>query len=577
MAAPITPPLAINPIITIQPVQTAVSGREFTGQQALLALMADGSVVRGFVINRDQKNNPIIRTPSGDFVVESEGIFIKTGSSIAFKVDSSQPSLARIVTIDDQSPEAYSTQNIRAGLAEDTIARPQLGTLTQTARAGGQPVSLPLLQAVVLQALTTSQAPAQAIPPALNQLSPGTPLNVTVYDVKLPPIPVSVASMPAAANLSSLLPGATSGNPPAPLPSSIAAPLAAAFFAFEKAQNLPSGPAMQALPQPPAQQTAPQTSPASQGMPTAPAQPQPQTVSVPPGQTAFTATVIGHGEDGSNIIHTPFASLKIFTAQPLPSNTTLTITAETGVTSMQAIPVAQAPIAPPPLPVPPSFNYLGPALAQLMASDPSIARELMTQLPVVGHRFTSGLLFFLAAVKSGDRRGAFSALEMGRMENTAPGLLSQFNRDIRELHQAFVNPPFDEWRPVHLPLVFGSQVETARLYVRREPDESAAKAEKISGGNRFLLDLQLSELGDMQLDGFVRHGERGKSLELFLRSAKPLDANISQDIRGLFVNATEATGMAGNIVFQQGAEHFVKPQQKPTAPPGDSATHTILA
>ncbi len=573
MAAPITPPLAINPIITIQPVPVAVSGREFTGQQALLALMADGSVVRGFVINRDQKNNPIIRTPSGDFVVESDGIFIKTGSSIAFKVDSTQPSLARIITIDDQTPEAYSAQNVRPGLAEDTIAKPQLGALTQTARAGGQATaSLPLLQAVVLQALTTSQSPAAAIPQMLTQLPAGTPLNVTVYDVKLPPIPVSVASMPTASNLASLLPNA-SGNQAA-VPSSIAAPLAAAFFAFDKAQNLPQGPAAQTL-----QQAAPQSTPqqAAQPTPQTPQAPQGQPIALPPGQTAFTATVIGHGEDGSNIIHTPFASLKVFTAQPLPSNTTLTITAEAATVTTPQIPVAQAPIAAPQLPLPPNFQYLGPAISQLLASDPTIARELLLHLPVVGPRFTSGLLFFLAAVKGGDRRGVFNALEMGRMENAAPGLLTQFNRDMRELSQAFTNPPFDEWRPVHLPLVFGSQVETAKLYVRREPDESSNKIEKISGGNRFLLDLHLSELGDMQLDGFVRSGERGKSLELFLRSAQPLDEAISQDIRNLFVGATEATGMAGNIVFQQGAEHFVKPQPKPPTPPRDGAKHTILA
>ena len=43
---------------------------------------------------------------------------------------------------------------------------------------------------------------------------------------------------------------------------------------------------------------------------------------------ALQATVIGHGEDGSNIVHTPFATVKIYTDQPLPSGTNLIVTAE---------------------------------------------------------------------------------------------------------------------------------------------------------------------------------------------------------------------------------------------------------
>lgn len=561
---------------------TTVTGHDATGAPHLLAMLADGSFVRGFVINRDAKNNPIIRTEFGDFVVES-AVFIKTGSEVVLQTDKTKTTFASIVSIDHQKPEEYSTENTRA---------PQTDTITASAfRAVGQPSTagkaspLPVLQAVLLQALgssatpTATPAPGPLMPPALAQLMSGASLSVTVLDIELPVMPVSASTVANASNLSSLLPPKapnTSGQAtPAPsLPGALPPTLAAALLGAPVPTPAPALSPTQTLP------TALPLSP------TLPLSPGLQAVStyaqsalathIPaafiPGSPTVIATVIGHGEDGTTIVHTPFGSLKLDSPQPLPSGTNIKIALEL---------IAPGSVLPPDVAArsaatTPPFSYLGAALSQLMASDPAMARVFTAQLPTIGPKFVSGLLYFLSAVKSGERRGVFNPSETGRIETAAPSLLGQMSREVRELHQVFTNPPPEQWRPVTLPLIFGTQVELAQLYIKGEPQEQNGTVGSSQNGQRFLLDLHLSALGDMQLDGFVREMPRAKSLELYIRTADVMEPQFTQDIRSIFTSALEATGLTGHVVFEVGSERFAKPSAGARQSP-DPQSQTILA
>jgi hypothetical protein len=117
MTIPIQPPAPVNTVITIQPVATAIPNRDSAPGANPLATLPAGTTVEGFVVNRDAQNNPILRTPLGDLRITSD-VFLKTGSEVVFRVDTSQASLARIVTVDGLSPQEYSAQSSR-GLTQD--------------------------------------------------------------------------------------------------------------------------------------------------------------------------------------------------------------------------------------------------------------------------------------------------------------------------------------------------------------------------------------------------------------------------------------------------------------------------
>ena len=188
---------AVNPIVTIQAIGSSAAISEGDGGANPLASMTNGTTVEGFVVNRDAKNNPILRTAVGDLRVTSE-VFLKTGSEVIIRVDNSVATLARILTVDGLTPQDYSnqTQAARAGITKDTISasslQPLLGNTAATQTKASAPTANPVLQAVVLQgqptatnlsllatALAASQSgPVQALA-QLSQLRAGTPIRLS--------------------------------------------------------------------------------------------------------------------------------------------------------------------------------------------------------------------------------------------------------------------------------------------------------------------------------------------------------------------------------------------------------------
>ena len=67
---------------------------------------------------------------------------------------------------------------------------------------------------------------------------------------------------------------------------------------------------------------------------------------------------------------------------------------------------------------------------------------------------------------------------------------------------------------------------------------------------RFIVDVELSNLGRIQLDGLVN--SKGRQFDLYLRSEKPFAKSLRGDINKIFVDFTEVTGISGNIILQTG-------------------------
>lgn len=580
MSQPITP---VNAIITIQALAPAVTNRDATGVDTLLTSLPDGTVVNGFVVTRDRNNNPVLRTPYGDVLVHSS-IFLKTGSEVVFKVDPALASRARILTIDSLAPEEYAAIAATQGLTTDTIETPQRITAQALERQ-----QLPVLNAIVLHALKPGatpragsfNSPQPPVPPALAQLSSGMSLTLTVTDVKLPPMPVAVNNLPQPAALAQLL--AMPDTPSTSTTTKSAAP--SAISMMPASENTPAQTSTStALPYAQASSAyqhssaPPLTHGTSTPLPNTPATIASDSLPAAAQRPVFTAMVIGHGEDGANILHTSFATLKLFTPQPLPTGTALEIQAEPAEATQHATPITTFSTLTPRTPVnTQDFAYLARALEQLTMADPTLTRELMNQLPVIGPKFTSGLVFFIAAAKHGNLREMLGLRTTSRLESLTPELVTRLGKDLAAFQQGLADSPLADWKPLPLPLIFGSAVEPAKLFIRKEADEEGTSAiNKTGGGHRFLLNLHFSELGDMQFDGFIKNAAGSKSFDLVMRSELPLEGEINTAIRQIFEDAIGATGLRGQIIFQHGRERFVEPEAIHPQSSG-GAPHTILA
>ncbi len=198
---------------------------------------------------------------------------------------------------------------------------------------------------------------------------------------------------------------------------------------------------------------------------------------------------------------------------------------------------------------------LGETLTLLAATNPPAARHLAAQvIPRLDSSLTSGMLFFISALRGGNVRGWLGEGVERTLQRHRPGLLGRLGDDFRAISRTADDPQGGEWRSVPIPLLGGESLEQIRLHIRRHGDDDETGDDKAQ--SRFIVDLSLSRMGRMQLDGLVRGGE-SKRLDLIVRSPSPLTPAMREDIRRIFSAAGEATGIKGGVTFQATPANFV--------------------
>ena len=86
------------------------------------------------------------------------------------------------------------------------------------------------------------------------------------------------------------------------------------------------------------------------------------------------------------------------------------------------------------------------------------------------------------------------------------------------------------------------------------------------------MEVDLTQLGEMQMDGFVRRQESGVQFDLIIRSLQPLPAPVQQDILQIYNDAGAITGYKGSLAFQAVREFPVNPMEEIAA-----RTGTVMA
>lgn len=601
----------INSLVSITPLTTPPASRDATGGvPPQLVGVAPGTTVEGFVVNRDTQSNPILRTALGDVLVKSD-VFIKTGSEVVFRIDTTQPGHARILTIDGMPPQDYAAANAR-GLAGDTItnatqAAQQAGVAGKVAAA---PIQALLVSTTPLPAATIASNPLLAavaagtapITPGLLKLTQGAQIQIKLLDVALPlpeekpteakpsaqssstqqampasqrpdgktPEASGMANARTAQIATANLPG--SENPPAhslaslvrdaapedPYAALLTPPTLAAAKAQATARNLP-------LPREPASNAQATSSPQQAATP-AKAN---ATAPLPPA--GILAYVLGHEGDGATILQTPIGTLKTYLPQKLPVGSAVRMDV-----MPTALPQPGAAGATAPAPGDPASDVVAlaqtwPALDEalnLLPASNDGARPLMAAMPEIGPRLTSGLLFFIAAVKTGDLKQWIGPRALAALESRAPALVERLKGDMTQLQGLLVDSPLQQWNSAMVPMLYQGQLEHARLFFRDDSGEGDGKKKKGEGDQRFIVEVDTSHLGEVQFDGFVRKSAQAKQFDLIVRSSLALPNELQAQIRITFENGMNSSGMKGYLAFQQGSQHFVRPMASNSKPSG---------
>ncbi|OEJ68285.1 hypothetical protein BEN30_06660 [Magnetovibrio blakemorei] len=215
-----------------------------------------------------------------------------------------------------------------------------------------------------------------------------------------------------------------------------------------------------------------------------------------------------------------------------------------------------------------TWPNLDEALQVLAQADPTRAQHLaQTALPQPGNKLSSQMLFFLSALKGGDVKAWLGENTTRILDRERPGLVGRLNGDFQIMSKMADEPQSGDWRLALVPLYNGSEIEQLRMYYRGGGGQGEEEHE--ADDTRFVLDLDLSNIGHLQIDGLMKTSS--KKLDLIVRSEEPLPIAWRTDIIDIFTTGQEITGIGGGLAFQAAPGNFI---EFPT--PTDLAAHPGL-
>jgi len=391
-----------------------------------------------------------------------------------------------------------------------------------------------------------------ASPAASPNLAPAAPITEPAPAAEPqgigPPPPATAAGpppLPAGTTLVVRIAGFTlpTEAPPAEAPAEAPPPAAAPTPSPQAAS--PAAPAASPAPAAPGQPTpampaAPSAAPAPTAAPAsaapAPAAPLP---SLPP---SLPGTMAASSRPNFPLVDTAVGTLALDAVIDLPPGTKVELTVVT-----QPTPPARPPEA---KPAESPFAGLQDGLDSLRQAEPELARQVAARLPQLGPQLASQLALIAGAVQRGNAAellgdGVAKALEKAGRHD----LLTQLDAALHALKgNASLPQAGNDWQAVLLPLLVEDRLEQMRLVYRRPPDDHDQARDRDEQGTRFLVDVEMSRLGPLQLDGLVKGN--AKRFDLIVRATKPLPETMRQDIVQIFAAALEGYGMTGSASFQ---------------------------
>ena len=143
---------------------------------------------------------------------------------------------------------------------------------------------------------------------------------------------------------------------------------------------------------------------------------------------------------------------------------------------------------------------------------------------VTPQTISTGLLLFMAALKSEDFRNWIGSDNVKWLQNQGHDALVK-KAEVREflaLARPFTSPAPHSWQSLFFPVAVDGTVQQARLFVKRDRKQGNKQDGKGGEDTRFVVEVDLSQLGELQMDGFVRKRENEVQFDMMIRSLTPL-------------------------------------------------------
>ncbi len=274
------------------------------------------------------------------------------------------------------------------------------------------------------------------------------------------------------------------------------------------------------------------------------------------GQTA-TGVVTAVTTQGQAVVQTHAGTVNLATPSPLPPGTTVSFLingplspATNGVQNTLLAHSAEI------IMETHKWPQLDEAVRTLSEGHPSLGQQVVNSLlPKSDATLAANIILLIAALRGGDIRNWFGDAPVRALQRLKPDLMARLHDDFSQIRRLSDDTSGNDWRSYPVPFLNGQEIEQIRLFVRQNANADDEDETDANQGTRFVIDLDLRYMGQLQLDGLVR--SQKKQFDLIIRSDNPLAMEIQNAIRGIFQTAMEQMMNNGGLTFQSAPANFV--------------------
>lgn len=215
-----------------------------------------------------------------------------------------------------------------------------------------------------------------------------------------------------------------------------------------------------------------------------------------------------------------------------------------------------------------TWTVLTHALETLRQTDETAFNTVKNILPQTGNKLPALMLSFMNAAAQGTPFAAWfgetNAAALKNMGEKGETLLRRLEKEFSASAKKATDGR-NSWKGWDIPLLSGSVVEPVSLFLQRPPEETDKPvSRKMTTGNgvRFVLDLNLSKLGKMQMEGLAHRRER--IFELTIRHKNDLPSFFDSKVHFLFTETLSALNYAGTLQVKK-TDDFISfmPEETP--------------
>jgi hypothetical protein len=303
---------------------------------------------------------------------------------------------------------------------------------------------------------------------------------------------------------------------------------------------------------PPMVQGSPSVSPGPIAMPQATPQTLTATVigMMPQGQPLVSMPTTGGGIQQHAILQFPASNLPIGTQIQIVPTMPLQTASAPGLPPVQALPLLHGV----------RWPVLSETFQFLQTTEPALASAMAKTLPSPAspRAMPAAALLFIAAAKAGDLTAWLGDKKIDALQKLGgKSLLGRLSTDGQQTARLAADPlPGTDWRALPLPMFWQNEIEKITLYFKKNEENQQNQGD--GEQTRFIFDLSLSRIGEMQIDGLMR----GQRLDLIVRSQSPFSQGMQAHMKQLYHAAIEEVSLTGDLSFQGDPRAWVHVLQK---------------